>query len=333
MLRTDLLPGVGGRFTRLILAASLMLTCAACADLTAIQEFGKMAPDPATVQQLTKAYAHEPDTREDIKLLGNLTPNANLAEEDRTRAQQAIAIQGLDTTLREYMQALGALAGGSIVQSSTSVKDVTTGLTALQKSVPALGLNTAQISVIGDFIQSLADLAESGYRNAKLVEIIRTSEQPFQQLIVIQTDIVSKAIRPSIAAIRDSLANDHDKASVVQYIGDDLNSWTKVATQATADYPDRNPTYGERGAADAHAARYLLRLALESGEVSLSAQLAAADDHIKALKTIGAAHTELVKRGSDVLTKAMIEPIKPLAQEVYKDYQDVRTVTQTAVSH
>jgi len=58
---------------------------------------------------------------------------------------------------------------------SRRTKSVISGLTSLQKSNPTLDLTNNQISIIGDLVQSLADLAESGYRNSKLGEIIRGS--------------------------------------------------------------------------------------------------------------------------------------------------------------
>lgn len=325
---------------RLFIVAGLLLTCTACADLTGIQTFAKMAPDPTAIQGLTRIYVQEPDLREDIKLLGDDAPNPNLAEEDKSRAQQAVAIQGLNTALCAYMQALGALAGSDVVQSSSNVKDVTTGLTSVQKALPALGLTAGKISIIGDFIQSVADLAENGYRNAKLVEIISSHDAAFQQIIALQIDIVSNGIKPSIIEVQTSLdlhanlAAPNARTDVLKFIGEDLDNWRKLATAGTkhptsempAGYENRNPTYGVLGAADAHAARYLLKKSLEGDAANLTAQAAAADTYVKALQSIGTAHTKLVKRGKDVLTKATVTEIQPLAQEVHKDYQDIQSL-------
>jgi hypothetical protein len=318
----------------------LALACTACADLTGIQTFAKMAPDPAAVQGLTRIYVQEPDLREDIKLLGDDPPNPDLAAQDKLRAEQAVAIQGLDKALCEYMQALGALAAGDVVQSTSNVKGVTTGLTSLQKAEPALGLTAGKVSIITEFIQSIADLAENGYRNAKLVDIISRSDPAFQQIISLQRDIVTKAIKPSIAEIQTSL-NQHVnlttpnlRTDVLKFMGEDLDTWGKAATQPHAKLPpgyeNRNPTYGALGAADAHAARYLLKKSLEADQATLTVQAAAADAYVKALQSIGTAHTKLVKRGKDLLTKATVTEIQPLAQEVHKDYQDIQGLESTS---
>jgi hypothetical protein len=273
------------------------------------------------------------DQREDIKLLGDSAPAANLAEQDQIRAKQATAIVAVDTSIREYMQALGALADGTIVQSSSSVSQITQGLTAWQKADPSLGITTNQISVISDFVKSIADLAESGYRNAKLADIIAKSEGPFQQLIALQITIVSRGITPSISEVQNSL---NDNKQVLTLIGQDIQTWTKAAksTKPTAlEYANRNPTYGALGAADAHAALYLLTRSFEEDQASLSAQVAAADAYVKALQAIGKAHTALFNNRDNVLTKAMFDQIKPLAQEAYKDFQDLSASQAKTPSH
>jgi hypothetical protein len=231
---------------RLFIVAGLLLACTACADLTGIQAFAKMAPDPTAIQGLTRIYVQEPDLREDIKLLGDDAPNPNLAEEDKSRAQQAVAIQGLNTALCEYMQALGALAGSDVVQSSSNLKEVTTGLTAVQKALPALGLTAGRISIIGDFIQSVADLAENGYRNTKLVEIISSHDAAFQQIIALQIDIVSKGIKPSIIEtsldLHANLAAPNPRTDVLKFIGEDLDNWGKLGTAKTQEKaPQKEP--------------------------------------------------------------------------------------------
>jgi hypothetical protein len=320
------------RSLKLLVSVGLFLSLAACADLKGIEAFGKMAPDPSTIEGLTKVYAQELDVREDIKLLGNDAPIPDLAAQDATRAQQARAIQAMDHALQAYMQALVALANGSIVESSTSAKNVTTGLTSLQKARPALGITNSQVSEIGSFVQSLADLAESGYRNAKLVDIIRASDPSLQELISVQTSIVTNAIMPSIEEIQRSL-----EARAIyeglKYIDEDLEHWAITAgcnappanTAAAKIFNDRNPIYHGQGEADAYVARYLLKRSIEADQVTLTAELATANAYTKALQKIGEAHKKLVAMGKNVLTKGMLQQIQPLADDAHKAFQDLET--------
>jgi hypothetical protein len=318
---------------RFMLLVAFMVTCAACVDTTAVQTFAKMAPEPAAIQQITRDYTQELDRREDIKLLGDDPPSPNLAEEKGTREKQELGIEALDTSIREYMQALGALAAGGVVQSSANVKQLTDGLTAWQKAVPGLGITSSQITIVGDFVQSIADLTESGYRNAKLSEIIGKSESPFQQLIEIQTGIASRGITPSIIEVQNSL---NDNSRVLEFISEDLQTWAGWARAnrvPTPNYANRNPTYGELGAADAHVARYLLKRSLEEDQAFLATEQSAAESYAKALQAIGRAHTALYNNRKNVLTKGVVDQIRPLAQEVHKDFQDLAAYQSKTPSH
>jgi hypothetical protein len=327
------------KWLRYLLAGSAIVSLAGCADLQAIQSFGKMAPDPSVIQGLTKVYAQEPDLREDIKLLRDDTPNPDLAAIDKTRAAQSLAIQKLDGTVRDYMQALVAVAGSDIAQSSSSVKDVTTGLTGLQKSMPTLGITNNQVTLIGQLVQSIADIAEAGYRNAKLVDIIKNSDAPFHELLSVQSTIVSRGIRPSIVEIQRSLDDNGDKA--VNSINDDLKSWAAIPicktpqskSEATKSYECRDWTPRIQGQSDARAARYLVTKSLESDRATLVTELATADAYTKSLEAIGKAHSKLVLSGKNVLTKKMLQEIQPLATEVRQTYQDVQAAAAAPVKH
>jgi hypothetical protein len=340
--RKDLRELVQGfrRAIRFLMAPIVVLSLAGCADLRGIQAFGKMAPDAATIQGLTKIYVQEPGVREDIKLLGDSAPNPELEQNGPIRAQEAHAIQAIDGSLRAYMQSLAALAGDDIVQSSSSVKGVTTGLTSLSKSIPALGITGDQITAIGHFIQSVADLIESGYRNAELVKIIRDNDKELHLLLSVQSTIVSRGIKPSILEIQRSL-NESAAAAAIKYIDQDLGHWTVTPganapaanSSAAKLFNDRNPTYQGQGEADAHAARYLLKISFEEEQATLATQLATADAYIKALDAIGRAHEKLVANGKDVLKKQMVQQIQPLANEVHQDFQDIEAQAALPAKH
>jgi hypothetical protein len=328
------------RWLQWLVAAGICLALTACADLKGIEAFGKMAPDSSAIQGLTKIYVQEPDTREDIKLLGDSAPNPEIATLRSVRAQQAQTIQALDGSLRNYMQSLSALAGDAAVQSSSNVKEVTTGLTSLSKSLPTLGITANQISVIGHFVQSIADLIESGYRNAQLVAIIHDNDESFQVLLEVQSTIVSRGIKPSIVEIQRSL-NEAGTDEVSRLIDQDLQYWTTTpganapakGSTAAEVFNKRNPAFRGQGEADAHVARYLLKKSIEADQAASATQLATADAYIKALDAIGRAHKKLVAGGKNVLTKDMAQQIQPLANEVHQDFQDIETKTVPTAKH
>jgi hypothetical protein len=76
--------------------------------------------------------------------------------------------------------------------------------------MPEIGITNSQVTLIGQLVQTIADVAEAGYRNAKLVDIIKNSDSPFHELLSVQSKIVTRAIGPSIAEIQRSL-NDNGK--------------------------------------------------------------------------------------------------------------------------
>jgi hypothetical protein len=321
------------RWLRCLLAVSAIASATGCADLKAIQAFGKMAPDPSVIQGLTKVYAQEPDAREDIKLLSDDAPNPDLATIDKSRTDQAAAIQKLDGVLRDYMQALVAVAGSNVAQSGSSVKDVTSGLTSLQKSMPTLGITGGQVTLIGNLVQSIADIAEAGYRNAKLVDIIQNSDASFHELLSVQTTIVSRGIRPSIVAFQRSLDDNGDQT--IGRINEELKSWAAVpvcklqpqkSEAPPKAYECREWNSKMQGESDARAARYLVQKSLESDRTMLATELATADAYTKSLDAIGKAHSKLVLSGKNVLTKETLQEIQPLATEVKQNYQDAQAV-------
>lgn len=319
---------------RLPMIAVFFLACSGCADTTAILSFAKMAPDPTAIQSLGNAYAQELDRREEIKLLGDDAPVVDLESKDKLRASQVIGITEIDKAIREYVQALGALASGSIVQSTASVTNVTTGLTAWKTALPAAGITTADVTLIGKLVQSIADLAESGYQNAKLTQIVEKSEVPLQKLVGAQVEIVSMGIRPSIIEIQKSLK---DKEELQKYMGDDIEGWKLTAQKDKSALPktnqSRNIIYTEFGSTDAHVARYLLTRSFEADNTVLQAQANAADAYVKALKAVAAAHTQLYKNRTHLLTKDMVNQIRPLAQESYKALQDLISYESTVSTH
>jgi hypothetical protein len=278
------------RAPRTIAGAATLLLCTACADPKAVQSFAAMAPPEQTAQTLTTAYVTEPVWRENTKILTNDPPQPALSQLLAIRSDQAKGFESTDTAIREYMQALGSLAADGVVQSTTHVKDLTSGLSAWQKAKPELGITTSQITLVTEVVQTVADLAENGYRDTKLSEIIGKSQQPFQELIDIQIEIVRNGIIPSMEEVGQVI---NDKKSAINR---------------------QSP-----------GVRYLLGRDFNHDNTSAKNQIATANAYIKSLTAIKEAHTKLYEGRNDVLSKSMFDQIKPLAQESYKTYQDLRS--------
>jgi hypothetical protein len=268
-------------------ASCIAMLSAACSDPKGVQTFSAMATDPSIAAGLAKSYAAEPTWNRDLHAVWNGPSQTTVLD----RNAQAKSIIGIDTAIREYMQALGALAADNVVQSSTNVNDLKTGLTAFQKTAPNL-ISTADVTLITDFVQFLADLAENAYRNAKLSQIIGQSQAPFQQILDIQIKIVQRGIVPSL----NEYANGYNDA---QSNLKTVSPWVK----------------------------YVVNRDLTADEQAAGTQLAAATAYVKALGDIKTAHTALYDNRNNVLSGAMLAQIRVPAQDAYKAFQDYQAST------
>lgn len=272
---------------RVVVMGSLLVTCAACSDPKAVQTFAAMAPDPSMAQGLSHIYVTEPAWRAELNRGTNVRPDPDAQALTAQRTDQAKGIVSLDSGIREYMKALGALAADGVVQSSSNVSDLTTGLTALQKGIPSLGITTRDVTLIGAFVQAIADLAENGYRNAKLAQLIGDNDVALQRSLDIQIEIVSRGIVPSINEYK--LTIESKQRFLRSQVG----------------------TVG-----------YLFNRTLSSDQANADAQTTAAQSYVKALKDIKVAHAALYNNRNNVLTKAMFDQIQGPALEAYKAFQD-----------
>lgn len=280
---------------RFVVVVGLLATVAACSDPKAVQTFAGMAPDPSMAQNLTRIYLAEPVWRARLDQGTNVKPDLNAPPQPTQRTDQAKGIVSLDTGIREYMKALGALAADNVVQSSSNVGELKTGLTALQKGIPTLGITASDVTLIGEFVQAITDLAESGYRNAKLAQLIGDNDAALQRALDIQIEIVNRAIVPSI----------NDYQSVIE----DKQLFLKSQSITV---------------------HYLFDRTLSADQNNADVQLMAAQSYAKALGNIKTAHAVLYKDRNNILTKTMFEQIKGPAQEAHKAFQDYQSAAAAA---
>lgn len=257
-----------------------------------------MAPAPTLVQGLTQIYVAEPVWRSNVDRGTNVSPAPNAQAETTQRIVEAKGIIAIDTGIREYMQALGALAADTVVQSSSNVNDLKTGLTAFQKAMPSLGITSSDVTLISEFVQAVADLAENGYRSAKLAQLIGDNQAALQRALDIQIEIVDRAIIPTINEYKLTI--------------------------------DSKQRFLSRQSATVH---YLFDQTLSTDQANADAQLTAAQSYVKALGDIKAAHTALYDNPNNVLTKAMFDQIKGPAQEAYKAFEDYQKAVATSPAH
>ncbi len=263
---------------------------AGCSSPKAVQTFAAMAPDPAIAAGLAKSYAAEPAWNRQLHAVWAVPSSAPVTD----RASQVQGIVGIDSAIRQYMQALGALAADGVVQAGTNVADVKTGLAALQQAEPA-AISTADIGAVTAFVQFATDLAETGYRNAKLAQVIGQAQPAFQQALAVQIGIVRRGIEPSLREYANGYAD------------------------AQANLAPVSPLL-----------RYAVNRQLAADAAAAATELAAAEAYLAALRAIQQAHTALYDDRDRVLTAAMLTQIKAPAEDAFKAFQALRTADAAA---
>ncbi len=166
------------------------------------------------------------------------------------------------------------------------MNDLKSGLTDFQKAAPNL-VSTSDVTLITDFVQFLADLAENAYRSAKLSQIIGQSQEPFTQILDIQIKIIQRGIVPS------------------------LSQYTNGYNDAQSNLKTISPWV-----------RYVVNRELTVDEQAADMQIAAANAYIKALGDIKTAHTALYNNRNNVLSAGMLAQIKVPAHDAYQAFQD-----------
>lgn len=270
----------------LLFVSGLAVACTGCTNPKAVQTFAGMAPDPSLAQGLTRIYTAQPAWRDAVGRSINSKSFPKAPDKTAERTEQSKGIIALDTGIREYMKALGALAADSVVESSASVQDLTSGLTAVKKALPLLKFTDADITFVGKFIQALADLAKGAYQSAKLAELIGDHDAALQRALDIQIEIVNRGILPSIA----------------EYERTTISVQPFLRTQP-------------------NTVHYLYDRVLAADQENAKIQQAAAHAYATALQKIKIAHTALYNDRNNVLTKEMFDRIKGPAQDAYKAFE------------
>jgi hypothetical protein len=318
-----------------VLIAGGALVGSACVDPSAVRSFSALAPDPSKVSVLTEAYADAPTKILDLDILHRLDAAAlqSLEADKGIRQQQVTAINNLHAVLIDYMKALGSLADDKLVQTSTDAKDVTDGLTALQKADTKLGLTDNQINAVGSISTLLADLLTSVYREHKLADVIRRANAPFQTLIGTEQQIISRGVIPELNNVRERLIEleeldhglqvDSEHQLVEAQKRHDERSRSKAPTP---EWDNVDLVLQSSGAADL-AAQIFLRREIDSDRSAVDVQIQAANDYSKALAAIAKAHTALFDQRGAVLSKAGAKSFatqaSPLVKEAYTALQSL----------
>ncbi|NPT47174.1 hypothetical protein GNZ12_38970 [Paraburkholderia sp. 1N] len=280
---------------------------------------------------LTTAYASVPGQIHALDVLQNITVVSaiDFSAQAKQRNEQVTQIDSLHLVLIDYMQSLGALANNNLVQTSTDAQSVTTGLTALSKAKPDLGLTTGMISGVGDICTFLGDAVTAGYREEQLTTIIGKSEPAFQQLVAAEKQIVTEGVIKDLTNVEDRVKALAEVTHALQVNAKAEAMKSKLPQQSSTGVAGLDPKLQRSGAADI-ASLYLLQQAITNNLATLDLQIKAANAYVTALDKIASAHSVLYANRDNLLSKAgaktAIAQLTPLIKEANTALQALKSV-------
>lgn len=260
-----------------------------CANMAAIQEFGKLSADAASYTKLTEQFASSP-TRAKLYTFAS--------EEGARKAMDASAIKRKESVrgaslfhaaLSEYMTAVADLAGDEATSFDAEIGALADA--ALAQSY----IKESEAKAVKSIGSIVASAATDFYRQRKLKEVIGEADAPLQVVVTAMSDLVSKAF---VASLRDEQVT--------------ARSYYRNLEQRTRQ-DDKQSAAAERIYAEG-----------AQKQVELADSIAAAREYAKVLKNIGAAHHELYKQRDKVSDAEVQRQLKQYVRKIRVAYKAAR---------
>ena len=276
---------------RLGIILSIAWLVTGCANLTAIQEFGRTSADTAGFAQHSNIYADSPLTRKQFTLEADTEARAKLDAQHAQRKALTARLMINHGALADYMDALADLAGDEVPSTESEVG-------GLIDSATRAGLvNTADVAAAKSIGALITSAALDGYRQQKLNTLIGQGNAPVQALVA-------------------------DLLGATQRMQDSLETETVDATRhyrALSDLARQNNR--EPAAAElVWAARNLSTEMLAQRKQSLPAR-------IEALRLIAAGHQTLFDNRNNIKDKQVQGQIKTYAKKIRAAYHATRAAS------
>jgi len=274
----------------------LMLT--GCLNTSAVSSFAQEAPDVTKLDALTDVFVGIPAAQTEWDLQRRIPDDQRdqLAQATAVRHQQQANLDKLHAVLVDYMKALGGLSAPKLTDVSGSADFVTGGLTSLQTAIPTLGITTAQVSLVGDLVNLIGELAISGWRQYELAGVIEKGQPLFQNLVALEIQIIHRGIIPDIQSVE-----------------------AQIRENQTVELNNLSHSRGDVAVVTAFDFRRNATSDLDHYETAENAAKA----YVKALNALAAAHTKLYEE-RDQLSVKTLEQILPFLQQAETAYQDLR---------
>jgi hypothetical protein len=278
-----------GTWFKRFAAVALFAVLTGCANLSAIQEFGKLSADAASYTKLTQEYASSPTRSKQYTLASEEDKRKALDALAETRKAQVASLQLYHSTLFEYMTAISDLASDEVV----SFDDELGGLAdaALKQKY----IKESEAKAVKSLGTILASAATDFYRQRKLKEVIGQADAPLQTVIGAMHTIV-------VGGYASSLEN--EKAYARSYYRN---------LEARARNDDKQTVLAER--------LYGERIAKEA---ELDGRITASEQYGNVLKAIGSAHHKLFEQRDKVSDAEVQRQLKQYVKKIWAGYKAVQ---------
>jgi hypothetical protein len=261
---------------------------AGCANLVAIQEFGKLSADSAGYTKLTEEYGSSPSRRKQYTLSSESDQRTTLDEQAAQRLPQVQRLILYHKTVSEYMKAVANLAADEVV----SIDEDISGLA--DAAVKAKYIEEEKAKAVKSIASTIASALTDVYRQRKLREVIDKANAPLQLVLGDMATLVN--------AYEESLRI--EKADAQRYFR---------ALESTARHQDKQIAIAEqiwaRGA---------------ERDIQLKDRGDAAAQYGKVLQKIGEAHQKLYDNREKVSDAEVQRQLRQYSKQINAAYKVAR---------
>jgi len=274
--------------------ATLLSFLAGCANLGAIQEFGKLSADSAGYTKLTDDYLAGPSNQKKYTLTSEADKRAELDRLSKERAKQADQLGLYHKTVESYMKALSDLAGDQVISYDKELGgliDAASGASIIPKD---------KVDAAKSISELLAEAATDLYRQKRLREVIGRANAPLQNVLRDMIQIV-KGYDASI---------ENERAAFTDY-------YRYLVATASEEKPKGS------GAREPAAAQIISDAFTQQGP-SFDDRGKAVTAYVKTLQAIADAHQSLYDNRDKLSDDSVQVIVKSYSTQIYKAYKTVR---------
>jgi len=274
-----------------VLAIALILT--GCANLGAIQEFGRMSADGASYTRLTNDYVQSPEVRKAYTFRADTAQRDNLTRVAEERKKQSAELAIYHKSISAYMNALADLAGDETPSFDPELDAM------VDAAAEARYLTEEKAEAVRALGKALTNALASAYQQRELKQVIENANGPLQKVIASMTVVME--------GFAESLDTQH--TAFVSY----HQTLIGMGEEKGKDGTMREPVAAQMAYAN-----------LELGKPAYAARARAIPKYIETLQKIAAAHQSLYDNRNRISCKEVLSQLAKQTRQIRAAYVAVR---------